>query len=209
MAETPTPSPANPTPAAAKPAATRSMDTNFSEHVQFGTIYEGLAQKGIDLTEEEKKRLEQITKAELKHHDNSVMSGLGLSNVFYLLFAVIGNLMKGKGAPNFDNIGDQIAASNSQSVEMSKLRQLELASTAIFRDLKAEGGNLAAAAEYVTAVNLKGGEYKPMDNSIYDQLRVDIRLPPEVTSSRLASLDPRLQTDLPSKHRTQSLTPRG
>ncbi len=200
-----TPSTPASTPPASAAAQSSGIETNFSERLKFEPLYDGLAEKGIQLSEAEKKRLEQITREELNRYDNSVFSAMGPSNVLYLLFAFIGNLLSGKGTTDFSNLSDHLSATNDKAVEMSKLRQLQGASSNIYFRLKNAGGNLAAAAEYATGASQTGAAPQDMDGSIYGQLREGIKLE-YGTSSKLSSLDPRVQTDLPNAKSTQGLT---
>ena len=190
------------------PGASSGMETKFSAQIDYDVVFGGLEQKGIALSEDEKKRFKEITAKTLDKHDNAVFSGLGPSNIFYLLFAFLGNLLGGQGSTDLSDLGSHLSSSNDKAVEMSKLRQLHGASMEIKRHLEAEGGNLAAAAGLATAVHENGQAYQPMEGSIYKQLMTGINLP-EGSSSTLASLSPRMQTHLPRQARTEGLTQRG
>jgi hypothetical protein len=192
-------------PKAPKTAAS-GMNTNFSEHLNFGVVFHGLDQNGISLSEAEKERFKRITLKELNNNNSNGFSALAPDNILQLLFAFLGVFFGGNTGTT--NIADHLSASNDKAVGMAQLRHLQTAAGSISRRLKEEGGNLAAVAELATGATQSAGQPKDMDGSIYRQLHGLTGLA-WGTSSTIASLDRSAQHGLPNQASTQALTERG
>jgi hypothetical protein len=197
------------------PTSTSPPTTNdsFAERVNFATVYYGLKQHGIALTDEEKKKFETITREELLKNNGQLFGNdLGNSavNLIYLLFAFIQNVFNGNLTNDLGNLGSNLSQIASQTNEQDKLNQLHQATMRIHQRLSAQGGNLAAAADLVTTkkpitTNDRSGPVE-MKESIFHQLVAGIEIPAGTTTS----LNERMKmSSLPPKQKssdTQGLT---
>ncbi|MES2983908.1 MAG: hypothetical protein V4735_01825 [Pseudomonadota bacterium] len=159
----------------------------FAEGINFDTVYESIAKKGIQLSAEEKGKLKTICLEELKDNDGGVLSSLGITNIMHAIFAFVQNLFNGSDGVGLNNIGTHLGQTATKTRELNKLRQLDTAAQRIDIRLRNAGGNLAAAASLVSGQTL-ASDPTPYDvtaaNSIiYSQLRARIDLPANATSS--------------------------
>jgi hypothetical protein len=176
--------PAPPPPSDAQPATSGS----FVDRVSFATVFQGLEKRGITLSDEEKEKFKEITLAQLRKHDGGVPVGndFGTSavNLVYVLFAFFKNLLTGGNITDTESLIAHAGNIATHTGELGKLKMLEDATIGIYRRLKAQGGNLAAAAELVSG---KAVGHRPPDmaESVYRQIQDTINLP-EGTSVNLS-----------------------
>ncbi len=186
--------------------------------VDYNRMFAELQQRGIYLTDDEKRRCEAICGDRLRNHDggqviNNSFGGT-LQGLMYTLFAVVKNLF-GAMTNGGGSLGDMFAnaggmASNfgsivSRSADQGKLYQLQTADCEIYDRLQGQGGNLARAAEYITGVK-PAGDNSPdqiLPSSIANQVGASINLPVNFDTS----LNVQPLTGLPN--RTRPLTGRG
>ena len=161
---------------------------SFVDRVSFATVFQGLEKRGITLSDEEKKKFEEITLAQLRKHDGGVPVGndFGTSavNLVYVLFAFFKNLLTGGNITDTESLIAHAGNSATRSGEQGKLKMLNDATIGIYEGLKAQGGNLAAAAELVSGQAV-GHRPPDMAESVYRQIQGTINLP-EGTSVNLS-----------------------
>lgn len=153
---------------------------SFVDRVSFATVFQGLEKRGITLSDDEKKKFEEITLAQLRKHDGGVPIGndFGTSavNLVYVLLAFFKNLLTGGNITDAQSLIDHAGNTVTRTGEQGKLKMLNDATIGIYEGLKAQGGNLAAAAELVSGQAV-GHRPTDMSESIYRQIRNTISLP--------------------------------
>ena len=192
---------------------------SFADMVDYSKLYADLEKRGIILTDEEKKLCEKICGDRLRNHDGGQVIGNSfggtIQGLVYTLFAVLKNLFGGiSGGGSLGDIMSNLGSTLSSSNEQSKLYQLQLAESETYIRLKQAGGNLAAAAEYITGMKPSSDKSasKDMPFSILNQVGRYINLP--VDSNTSLNLQPQAvasasaPTGLPPKVSTQALTGR-
>jgi hypothetical protein len=148
--------------------------------VSFATVFQGLEKRGITLSDEEKKKFEEITLAQLRKYDGGVPVGndFGTSavNLVYMLFAFIQNLFAGGNVTDMQSLLTHAGDTVTRTGEQGKLKMLNDATIGIYERLKSQGGNLAAAAELVSGQAV-GHRPPDMAESIFRQIQSTIDLP--------------------------------
>lgn len=159
--------PSNPT--------TPSAQTLSAERIDFNLLYGALESQGFQLNDDERKRLEQITKEELERTQG--LGGFSPDNIIYVVFKFLAMLFNpSQSIEGVSDIGTHLTQTADTTTEMDKLRQLKSATESIYNRLKQEGGTLAAIAESVTGTAL-GHRPADLPESLNRQLSTGINLP--------------------------------
>ena len=182
---------------------------SFADMVDYPTMYAELAQRGIVLTDAEKQRCEAICGDRLRNHDGGQVIGNSfgatIQGLVYTLFAFLRNIFGGGGLGDLGSMASNLSSTMATTGEQGKLRQLQLAEAETYDRLKKEGGNLAAAAEYITGVK-PCNDNSPgqiLQASIAAQVGHSIKLPFDTNT------DLNGPTNVPGKPATQPLTALG
>lgn len=188
--------------------------TSYAEMVDYPKLYADLANHGITLSDEDKKKCEAICSDSLHRRDGGSLFGNGfglIESIPYYMMAFIQNITKlfsgdFKGfSEALSNAGSTISATGEQT----KLAQLQKDNVDIYLRLQQASPNLAAAAEYITGVKPSDDNSAPklLDASILNQVGSHINLPVDTNTSlddRRNNLSP--TSGLPPKPPTQGLT---
>lgn len=173
-------------PSSQSTTAEQTAQGSFAERIRFDPIYAALEKRNIHLTEEEKKKFQEITLQELRANDGGLL-GEGGSNLLYMLLAFIQNIVKNLTKNGANEIGNSLSTAGNNTLEQGSLNQLNAATARINFRMSQEGGNLARAAELATTQRIiTGSERRPaidMENSIFNQLVAGINLPPGTSTS--------------------------
>ena len=185
------------------PATTTTSETtakaataagNLVEQVSFQRIFSGLAEKGVPLSIAEQARLEEITRDEIRKQNGGQLIGLNIGgagvNIIEILFSFIQKLFGGGDTPTtLAGWGDQLSGALSGSTNTGKQYVINTINANIYERMKAEGGNLAQAADLVTGFNVgRDAQGNPlyardMDSSLMRQLTAAQNLNDGNTSS--------------------------
>lgn len=163
-------------PSSQSTTAEQTAQGSFAERIRFDPIYAALEKRNIHLTEEEKKKFQEITLQELRANDGGLL-GEGGSNLLYMLLAFIQNIVKNLTKNGANEIGNSLSTAGSTTLEQGSLNQLNNATARINLRLSEAGGNLARAVELV------GDSEHRTANSIFNQLVAGINLPPGTSTS--------------------------
>lgn len=150
--------------------------------VNYGLIVNALNTKGVSLTPDEAKRLEEICEEERKKANlNNDLLGYSLGTDFtswiYMLFAMVQGFISGKGDFSLAGMGDRFSNAADGAAEKGKLKKLSDACANINMRLSAEGGNLALAAPLVSGTATGNQQVVDMENSFWRQNRSASDLP--------------------------------
>ena len=191
--------------------------TSFADMVDYPSLFADLQKQGITLTPEEQKKCEDICGERLRNHDGGQVIGNSfgatIQSLVYTLFAFIQNIFGSYSGVS--NLPSTTGAAMTATGEQSKLWQLQLAESETYLRLKDAGGNLAAAAEYITGMKPSADHSagKLIDASILNQVGKHINLPVDTDTSLNDKIglgsDPTPSSGLPPKLSTQALTTRG
>lgn len=159
-----------------------------AEKIDFPKLYAGLGTRGIALSDDEKKRFEQITLDEIKNA--SGISGFMPDSILHLVFKFFALLFNPSQTVDSSNLSNHLSATLSSTTESGKLRIVEGAMQRIYERLRREGDTLASIAE-ISTQTVVGHVPEATPWSLYTQARADIDLPPEASSNvRIAQNNP-------------------
>lgn len=168
-----------------------STSAGLIEQVSFQRIYQGLSQHGITLSAAEQARLEEIAREEVRKQNGAELAGMNIGgtgvNLLQILFSFIQQLF-GSGGTEFSLTGlaDTLSGAATGATNSGRQYVFNTISANIHDRLRAEGGNLAQAADLVTGLTTGPGNARDIGNgaSIGDQLAAAANVPAN-TSSRL------------------------
>lgn len=174
--------------------ATAAATGNLVEQVSFQRIFSGLAENGTPLSSAEQARLEEIARDEIRKQNGGQLLGLNLGgagvNLIEILFSFIQKLFGGGDTPTtLAGWGDQLSGALSGSTNTGKQYVINTINANIYERMKAEGGNLAQAADLVTGFNVgRDAQGNPlyaraMSGSLPEQFASAQNIPPGTTSS--------------------------
>lgn len=153
---------------------------SFADRVDFSLIYDGLKQKGIEFSDEEKARFEKIAKDELKQRDPGskigTNPGADLQSLGIFILALFKKLFGGGGDLSgiLSNAGDSFEAAANET----NFVKFNYALQNIHSRLAHSGNsNFKRAADLITGQHEGRGKPEDMQGSIFNQLVGDINIP--------------------------------
>lgn len=189
------------------------------EQVSFQRIFTGLEQQGITLSIAEQTRLEEIARDEIRKQNGGQLAGFNLGgtgvNLIEILFSFIQQLFGGaNGTPEFTltGLGDHLSNAATGATNTGKQYVINTITANIYERMRAEGGNLAQAADLVTGLTTGPVNARDMDGSLMRQLASVQNIPDGTTSSLTPSpptqvADASAGNGLPPSVSTRPLTP--
>lgn len=179
---------------ATAPASTTSEPAKSSagliEQVSFQKIFTGLAQHGITLSAAEQARLEEIAREEVRKQNGGELAGMNIGgtgvNLIQILFSFIQQLFGGGGTEfSLASLTGTLSGAATGATNSGKQYVFNTISANIHDRLRAEGGNLAQAADLVTGLTTGPGNARDIGNgaAIGDQLAAAANVPAGTTST--------------------------
>jgi hypothetical protein len=171
-------------------SATAAATGSLVEQVSFQRIFDGLAQKGITLSSAEQARFEEIARDEIRKQNGGQLIGMNIGgaavNLIEILFSFIQRLFgSSSGTPELSIAGltGHLTNAASGATNTGKQYVINTITANIYERMRAEGGNLAQAAPYVTGLTTGPGYAPDMTDSLMRQLTAAQNIPDGTSSS--------------------------
>lgn len=169
-------------------ASADTASKDLSAQINYQTIYAGLGQHGIILSDDEKRELERIVTEEIRKQNGGQLAGANIGaiipNIVQVLLSFIQQLF-GNNTPQFsiESLTGIVKDAASGATNSGKQQVFNTASVRIHDRLYALGGNFAASAGFVAGLSPSGPAPDFGNAAIVTQLAALANLPLNTTST--------------------------